>query len=126
MFMQKLTKAEEELMKALWDLEKGFLKEIMENFPGKTPKQSTVSTVLKILEEKGFVSHETFGRTHRYFPLISKDEYATKFLRHFLGDYFDGSFQKMMSFFSKEGNLSMQDIEQLLGPDSSDDQSSSS
>lgn len=112
--MQKLTKAEEELMQILWGLEKGFMKEILESYPEPRPKQSTVSTVLKILEEKGFAAHETFGRTHRYYPLVDKEEYASKYFRHFLGNYFDGSFKKMMSFFSKGGDLSIQDIEKLL------------
>lgn len=120
--MQKLTKAEEELMQILWGLEKGFMKEILESFPEPRPKQSTVSTVLKILEEKGFAAHETFGRTHRYYPLVDKEAYASKYFKHFLGNYFDGSFKKMMSFFSQQGDLSIQDIEKLLGSQDDDTQ----
>lgn len=119
--MQKLTRAEEELMQILWELGQGFMKEILEAYPVPRPKQSTVSTVLKILEEKGFAAHETFGRTHRYYPLVQKEEYASKYFRHFLGNYFDGSFKKMVSFFSKEGDLSIQDIEKLLAQDKPQD-----
>ncbi len=120
--MQKLTKAEEELMQILWGLEQAFMKDILEAYPEPRPKQSTVSTVLKILEEKGFAAHETFGRTHRYYPLVDKEEYASKYFKHFLGNYFDGSFQKMMSFFSQQGDLSIQDIEKLLGSEHDDSQ----
>ncbi|MDP5169468.1 MAG: BlaI/MecI/CopY family transcriptional regulator [Bacteroidia bacterium] len=118
--MQKLTKAEEDLMHLLWDLDQAFLKDIMEALPEPKPSQSTISTVLRILEEKGFASHESFGRTHRYYALVSKEAYASKYFKHFLGNYFDGSFQKMLSFFSKQGDLDLKDIDALLNAESDD------
>lgn len=112
--MQKLTRAEEDIMQVLWDLKQGFLKDILEAIPEPRPKQSTVSTMLRILEEKGFVDHETFGRTHRYFPKVTKEDYAEKYFRHFLSNYFDGSFSKLLSFFSKQGDLNLRDVDALL------------
>lgn len=112
--MKKLTKAEEELMQILWNLERGFLKDILGAFGESAPKQSTVSTVLKILEEKGFVAHETYGKSHQYYPLISKGDYARFYFDSFLGRYFEGSFQRLLSFFHKEGDLDMKDLDQIM------------
>ena len=112
--MQQLTRAEEELMHKLWSLEQAFLKDLMDAFAEPKPAQSTVSTILRILQEKGFVQHEAFGRTFRYRPLITKEEYAKRYMRNFLQRYFDGSFANMLSAFSPNGDLSMQELDQLL------------
>lgn len=112
--MQKLTKAEEQLMQVLWDLEKGFLKEVMEAIPDPKPSQSTVSTVLRILEEKGFVAHHTFGKIHQYYPLVDKGSYAKFFFGKFLNNYFDGSFRQMLNFFAREGSLDLKDMDAIL------------
>lgn len=112
--MQKLTKAEEQLMQVLWDLEEAFLKDIMEAYPAPKPKQSTVSTVLRILKEKEFVDHRTFGKAHQYYPLVSKEAYAKYYFGNFLSSYFDGSFKQLLHFFHKEGDLSMEDLDELL------------
>ena len=112
--MQKLTKAEEQLMQVLWDLEKAFLKDIMEAYPEPKPKQSTVSTVIRILKEKGFIDHNTYGKTHEYFPSVSKEEYAKYYFGSFLSNYFDGSFKQLINFFHKEGQLDMKDLDEIL------------
>ena len=114
--MKKLTKAEEELMQILWKLERGFIKDILAQFPDSTqrPKQSTVSTVLKILEQKGFVAHQTYGKAHQYYPKVSKDTYAKFYFGSFLGKYFEGSFQQLLSFFHKEGEIKLEELDQLL------------
>ncbi len=111
---KKLTKAEEQLMQVLWDLGPAFLKEIMEAFPAPKPKQSTVSTILRILREKGFVDYEAFGKSHRYFTKVSKETYAREYLSHFLDGYFDGSFRQMLSFFHRKGDLNLKDLDEVM------------
>lgn len=111
---KKLTKAEEQLMQVLWDLGPAFLKEIMEAFPAPKPKQSTVSTILRILREKGFVDYEAFGKSHRYFTKVSKETYAREYLSHFLDGYFDGSFRQMLSFFHRNGDLNLKDLDEVM------------
>lgn len=118
--MQKLTKAEEQLMQVLWNLEKAFLKDIMEAYPEPKPKQSTVSTVIRILKEKGFIENNTYGKTHEYFPIVSKDEYAKYYFGSFLSNYFNGSFKQLLSFFHKEGDLNMTDLDEILGEEEED------
>jgi predicted transcriptional regulator len=105
-----LTKAEEEIMHVLWKLEKAFVKEIIEHLDG-NPAYNTVSTIVRILEKKGFVEHEAFGRTHRYTPTISKKEYTKGFMKRFVKDYFGNSYKSMLSFFAEEENLSIKDLE---------------
>lgn len=112
--MQKLTKAEEQMMQLLWKLEKAFLKEIIEAYPEPKPKKSTISTVLRILEEKGFIRHESFGKVYQYIPVVTKEHYAKFYFGSFLTGYFDGSFQKLLSFFYKEGDLSMETLDALM------------
>ena len=112
--MQKLTKAEEQLMQVLWDLEDAFLKEIMPAIPEPKPSQSTVSTVLRILEQKEFVAHRVFGKVHQYYPLVEKDVYAKQYFQQFLGKYFEGSFSKLLSFFHREGEIDLKDLDQVM------------
>ncbi len=111
---QALTKAEEQIMQILWKIEKGFVKDIIEHFEEPRPAYNTVSTIVRILEQKGFVDHLAYGKTHEYFPLIQKSEYQKSFLQHFMKNYFDGSFKQLVSFFSKEENLSVKDIEEIM------------
>ena len=108
-----LTKAEEQLMQILWKLEKAFLKEILDAYPER-PKQSTVSTLLKILEGRGYVDHHVFGKVHQYYPLVEKEVYAREQFGGFLSKYFDGSFQKMLSFFHGKGDLDIEELDELL------------
>jgi predicted transcriptional regulator len=112
--MKELTKAEEEIMQVLWRLESAFVREIISKLPKPKPAYSTVSTIVRILQEKGFVGHETQGKSHRYHPLITKDAYTKSFLKGFVKRYFRGSYQQMVSFFTKENNLSLKELEELL------------
>lgn len=112
--MQKLTRAEEQLMQVIWELENAFLKEIMAAIPTPKPSQSTVSTVLRILKEKGFVDYRVIGKIHQYFPLVAKEVYAKAFFQQFLGKYFEGSFQKLLSFFHQEGEINLQELDDVL------------
>ncbi|MDX9810814.1 MAG: BlaI/MecI/CopY family transcriptional regulator [Bacteroidales bacterium] len=112
--MRDLTKAEEQVMQVLWKLKKGFVKEILEEFPEPKPAYNTVSTIVRILQDKGFVSHNAYGRTHEYFPLVSKDEYSKSHLTSFVEDYFSNSFGKMVSFFAKEKSISIREMEEIM------------
>lgn len=112
--MKELTKAEEEIMQILWKLDSAFVKEIIEELPEPKPAYNTVSTIVRILQQKGFVGHKPVGKSHKYHPLISKDNYTKTFMKGFVKKYFSGSYQQMVSFFTKEDNLSVNELEQLL------------
>lgn len=111
--MKELTRAEEQVMQIMWKIEKGFVKEILECFPDPKPAYNTVSTIVRILEKKGFVGHKAYGKSHCYYPLISKKEYTKTFLKGFVSGYFSNSYKQMVSFFSKENNLSIQEMEEI-------------
>jgi predicted transcriptional regulator len=112
--MKPLTKAEEQVMQALWKLEKAFLRDIVEAMPKPAPHQNTVATLLKILIEKEFVTAEVFGRQHRYSPLLSKQEYSGKSIKQLAKNYFEGSFSNVVSYLVKENNISVEELEGLL------------
>ncbi len=112
--IKNLTKAEEQIMQVLWKLEKAFLRELVDAIPHPKPHQNTVATILKILMEKEFVGIELFGRTHRYYPLISKEAYSKSTMKSMVKSYFEGSFSNVVSFMVKENNLSVEDLEHLL------------
>ncbi|MBX0292647.1 BlaI/MecI/CopY family transcriptional regulator [Hymenobacter sp. HSC-4F20] len=110
----ELTRAEEQVMQVLWQRGPSFVKDVVPELPPPTPAYTTVSTIIRILEQKGFVSHEAFGRTHRYHALIAQDEYRRFSLRKLLGGYFGGSFTRLVSFFAKEENLDAAQLDELL------------
>lgn len=110
----QLTKAEEQIMHVLWELEKGFVKDIIDKLPEPKPAYNTVATFMKILTDKKFVSYKAYGKTYEYYPLISKDEYSKSFLNSFLGNYFGGSFEKMVSFFVKQNDMDLKDVDELM------------
>ena len=112
--MKELTRAEEQIMQILWKLEKGFVKDILAILPEPKPAYNTVSTIIRILEKKGFISHIAYGKTYEYFPLVSKDEYTKNFIISFVKDYFSDSFKDMVSFFAKEKNMSMKELEDIM------------
>jgi predicted transcriptional regulator len=112
--MKELTKAEEQIMHILWKLEKAWVKDIIEVMPEPKPAYNTVSTIVRILEAKGFVGHQAFGKTHQYFPLVSKSEYTQFSLNNLVSSYFNGSFQNLVSFFTNKSNMDVQDIDQLI------------
>ncbi|TDX01654.1 BlaI/MecI/CopY family transcriptional regulator [Dinghuibacter silviterrae] len=109
-----LTKAEEQIMQVLWSVGKGFSRDILEALPQPKPHQNTVGTILKILQDKGFVGTNLVGRNHEYFALVSKEEYSKSSVKSLVKGYFDGSFSNMVSFFVKEKNLSVEELEKLL------------
>lgn len=112
--MKELTKAEEQIMQLLWEQEKAFVKEIVEKIPEPKPAYNTVSTIIRILEKKGFVGYKAYGKTHEYFPLVSRKDYTRSFMKNFMRNYFSGSFQEMVSFFAKEDNMSLSDLDELM------------
>lgn len=112
--IKSLTKAEEQVMQTLWKLEKAFLRELVDAQPNPKPHQNTVATILKILIEKEFVGIEVFGRTHQYYPLVSKEAYSKATMKNMVKSYFEGSFSNVVSFMVKENNLSVEDLELLL------------
>ncbi len=112
--MKELTKAEDQIMQILWTLEKGFVKDIVEQMPEPKPAYNTVSTIVRILEKKGFIGYKAYGKTHEYFPLIPKEKYTRFYLNNMVKGYFNGSVQNLVSFFAKENKMDVQDIDLLM------------
>ena len=109
-----LTRAEEDIMKILWQLEKGFVKDILEHFNEPKPAYNTVSTIIRILETKGYVDHTPYGKTYQYYPLISQADYTNAYSKNFLSNHFNNSFHKMVSFFASSENVDVSELEQTL------------
>lgn len=101
-------------MQVLWKLEKAFVKDIIEHLPKPKPAYNTVSTIVRILESKGFVGHKAYGKTHEYFPLISREKYSRFYLSNVVKNYFDGSYRNLVSFFAKDQKLDIRELEQLI------------
>jgi len=112
--MKKLTKAEEEVMHIMWELEKGLVRDVIDEFPDPKPPYNTVSTVIRVLEKKGFIGHKAYGTTYEYYPLILKEEYAKVHFNDFMKSYFNNSFPKMAAFFARENNMDMKNLEDIL------------
>jgi predicted transcriptional regulator len=112
--MKQLTRAEEEVMQVLWSLQKANVAAILEELPEPRPAYNTVSTVVRILESKGFVDHEKEGKGYLYFPLIEKAAYSNQSINKFVDSYFQGSFKSMVSFFMKHNNMSLAELESVL------------
>ncbi|WP_295126755.1 BlaI/MecI/CopY family transcriptional regulator [uncultured Chitinophaga sp.] len=112
--MESLTKAEEKVMQVLWKLDKAFVKDIIENLDeSPKPPYTTISSIVRILEGKGFVAYKAYGKTHEYYPVIKREEYSKRTMRQMIADYFDGSAANVMSFLVQEEKLKASDIEAL-------------
>ena len=114
MKLKELTKAEEQVMQVLWNIGKGFVKDVIEQLPDPKPAYNTVSTIIRILEKKGFVGYNSYGKTHEYYPLVDKNSYRRFYLENFMDNYFSGSFQHLVSFFAKEHEISLSEMEELF------------
>ncbi|MFT4762249.1 MAG: BlaI family penicillinase repressor [Paraglaciecola sp.] len=112
--MKKLAKREEQIMQVLWDLEKAFVKEIVEKLPEPKPHYNTVSTIIQVLKKKGFVDHKSYGNTHQYFPLIAKEIYQKEAVGDVISKYFDNSYSKMVAYFAKEEKISEDELKDIL------------
>jgi len=111
--MEKLTNKEEEIMHCLWTLDRAFVKEVVAALPDGN-HYNTVSTVVRNLEDKGYVSHQAFGKTHQYFPKVSKEAYSKEFMQTATQRYFDNSYKDMVSFFAKEEKISADELREIL------------
>ncbi len=111
--MKELTKAEDQVMQVLWELEKGFVNDILERFLEPKPAYNTISTIVRILEKKGFIDHKAYGKTHEYYPVVSKKEYTRKYFKGFMNNYFSNSYQALASFLTSDKNISIQELEQM-------------
>ncbi len=111
--MKELTRAEEQVMQILWEIKSGYVKDIRDRFREPKPAITTVSTIVRILERKGFVKHKTFGKSHEYYPAIEKRTYTRVLMKGILTKYFGNSIRQMVSFFSNEKGLSVSELEEL-------------
>ncbi|MFD2553368.1 BlaI/MecI/CopY family transcriptional regulator [Sphingobacterium tabacisoli] len=112
--IKELTKAEEQIMQELWDMGGGFVKEVIDRLPEPKPAYNTVSTIIRILQAKGFVDHQAFGKSHRYIPTISKEMYKKVVADKLLNGYFDNSPKRMLSFFLEENKLDVKELDEIL------------
>jgi BlaI family penicillinase repressor len=112
--MQKLTNKEEEIMHILWKLKKAFVKEVIAEITEEQPHYNTLSTIIRNLEEKGYVSHIAFGNTHQYFPIVSIEDYRKRFMNTAIDNYFNSSYKNMVSFFAKEEKISAEELREIL------------
>jgi BlaI family penicillinase repressor len=111
---QKLTNKEEEIMQILWKLKKAFVKEVLAEITEEQPHYNTLSTIIRNLEEKGFVSHNAFGNTYQYFPIVKMEDYRKRFMNTAIDTYFDSSYKNMVSFFAKEEKISAEELREIL------------
>lgn len=120
--IRELTKAEEEIMRVLWQLKKGFVKDVLAELPGSDadnaplakPAYNTVSTIIRILEKKGLVGYTAYGKTHEYYPLITEEEYRRFQTEQLMSNYFDNSLKKLVSFFVSEKNISLSEADEII------------
>ena len=110
----QLTKAEEQVMQYLWEIKEGLVQNVRDCFDNPKPSRTTVSTIIRILETKGFVGHKANGRVYTYYPLVQKEDYSKHQLFGILKNYFDNSFASMASFFAKESDMTIQEMEAIL------------
>ena len=111
--MKEITKAQEDLLKALWEIKEGAISDVLDSLDDPKPAYNTVATVIKVLEKKGYVSHKTFGKTHVYFAVVSKKDYAQHLLKDTFKGLFNGSLNLMVSSFVKNKDVSLRELEEL-------------
>lgn len=112
--MQKLTNKEEEVMQILWSLERAFVKDVLEKIKGEIPHYNTLSTIIRNLEDKGYVDYTAYGKTHQYFPIISKEAYRKRFFNTAIDTYFNSSYKNVVSFFAKEEKISVAELKEII------------
>ncbi|MEZ5069954.1 MAG: BlaI/MecI/CopY family transcriptional regulator [Bacteroidales bacterium] len=112
--MNTLTKAEEQVMQILWKEKEAFVKDLLQHFPEPKPAYNTVSTIIRILEKKGFVDHRSFGKSHQYYPLVSRDQYRDERFTNLMKDYFNNSMKQVLSHFGKKGSVNMKEADEII------------
>ncbi len=113
--IKELTRAELDIMQILWQKGKAMVHDILDAMPVPKPAYNTVSTIVRILEKKGFASHTAYGKTHEYHPVVSREEYTEHYMNGVLGNFFDGSLVQMVSFFTQRDNVSLKDFDRIIG-----------
>ena len=111
---KKLTNKEEEILQVLWKLEKAFVKDIIEALPSPKPHYNTISTIIRNMEQKGFVKYHAYGKTHQYYPAVSKEVYRKAFMNKTINNYFENSYKNVVSFFAKEEKISVQELKEII------------
>ena len=111
---QELTRAELEIMQLFWQIERGVIHDLMECMEEPKPAYNTVSTIVRILEKKGFVGHKAYGKTYEYYPLVSKEEYTNRYMQGVLHNFFDGSVSRLVSFFSAHQSISTKEVDEII------------
>ncbi len=112
--MQKLTNKEEEIMQILWKLEKAFVKEVLAEIDSNKPHYNTLSTIVRNLEDKGYVAYTAYGKTHQYYPIVSKEAYRKRFFSTAIDNYFNSSYKNVVSFFAKEEKISVEELKEII------------
>lgn len=112
--MEKLTNKEEEIMHILWKLEKAFVKDVLAEIKNDKPHYNTLSTIIRNLEEKGYVAYNAYGKTHQYYPMVSKEDYRKRFMNTAISTYFNNSYKNMVSFFAKEEKISIDELKEII------------
>ena len=112
--MQKLTNKEEEIMQVLWKLEKAFVKDVLAEIKEDKPHYNTLSTIIRNLEDKGYVGYTAFGKTHQYYPIISKEDYKERYMNTAIENYFNNSYKNVVSFFAKEEKISLDELKEII------------
>lgn len=114
MEIRQLTRAEEEVMLILWDKGKAFVRDILDAMPEPKPAYNTVSTIIRILEKKGFVGYNAYGKTHEYFPVVAKEEYRKFEMEQLIGNYFENSLSELVSFFVKDKKVDARELDEIM------------
>ncbi|MDN3665584.1 BlaI/MecI/CopY family transcriptional regulator [Algibacter miyuki] len=112
--MEKLTNKEEEIMHILWTLEKAFVKDVLAEIKNDKPHYNTLSTIIRNLEDKGYVAYTAYGKTHQYYPIVSKEDYRKGFMNTAINNYFNNSYKNMVSFFAKEEKISVDELKEII------------
>ncbi len=112
--MQKLTNKEEEIMHILWTLEKAFVKDVLAEIKDEKPHYNTLSTIIRNLEEKGYVAYNAYGKTHQYYPVVSKEAYRQRFMNSAIESYFNNSYKNVVSFFANEEKISVEELKEII------------
>ncbi|APY10164.1 transcriptional regulator [Seonamhaeicola sp. S2-3] len=112
--MEKLTNKEEEIMHVLWRLEKAFVKDVLAEMKDEKPHYNTLSTIIRNLVDKGYVGYNAYGKTHQYFPIVTKEAYRKRFINTAISNYFNDSYKNMVSFFAKEEKISVEELKEII------------
>ncbi len=112
--MNKLTRKEEELMQILWDIKKGFVKDILDKYPNPKPHYNTVSSTVRLLQDKGFIGHQEYGNTHEYYPKVTREEYRKSFMKNVIRDYFDNSYKNVVAYFVEEKKIKPEELDEII------------